>query len=81
MAIKAMKMGEKARRNEKGYYLEKLWIGSREGKNALSSTQWLHKKEPEKHRELTWVYIGLINAVDTGGGCESGMRPKDQDSG
>ena len=39
------------------------------------------KKVPEKHRELTWVYIGLINAVDTGGGCKSGMRPKDQDSG
>jgi hypothetical protein len=56
MAIKAMKMGEKARRNEKGYYLEKLWIGSREGKNPLSSTRWLHEK---RARKTSGVNMGL----------------------
>ena len=33
-AIKTMKMDARSRRNERGYDLEKLWIGTSEGKDT-----------------------------------------------
>jgi hypothetical protein len=34
MGIKTMKIDAKPRRNERGYDLEKLWVGTSEGKDT-----------------------------------------------
>jgi hypothetical protein len=68
-----MKMGAKSRRNERGYDLEKLWIGTSEGKDTRTiqypvTSRWA--KELDKTSGVNKVlYFATfrINAVDTGG--------------